>query len=45
MDKIVESAVEARGARLGRPVLFVLVASTMLAVALFVIIYLGFFVR
>jgi hypothetical protein len=45
MEKIVESAVRARGARLGRPILFVLVASTLLTIALFSAIYLGYFAR
>ena len=39
----VENAVQARGARLGRPVLAVLVVSTLLAVAAFGAIFLGFF--
>jgi hypothetical protein len=45
MEKIVESAVMARGARTGRPVLFVLVVSTLLTIALLVAIYLGYFAR
>jgi hypothetical protein len=40
---IVETAVEARGARLGRPVLVVLVASTLAVIALFALIYYGSF--
>ncbi|HWN50462.1 MAG TPA: hypothetical protein VNO18_11680 [Xanthobacteraceae bacterium] len=43
MNKIVESAVEARGGRLGRPVLAVLIASTLLTVGLFAAIYVGYF--
>jgi hypothetical protein len=47
MDKkdghIVETAVEARGGLLGRPVLTVLVISTVLLVAAFALIYYGFF--
>jgi hypothetical protein len=40
MTRIVENAVEARGARLGRPVLTVLIASTLLVVAAFAAVYL-----
>jgi hypothetical protein len=40
-NQIVESTVEARGARLGRPVLWVLVASCVLAVAFLVFTYFG----
>lgn len=40
---IVETATEARGARLGRPVLYVLIASTLAVIALFTIVYLYFF--
>jgi hypothetical protein len=43
MNKIVESAVEARGGRLGRPVLAVLIASTLLTIGLFAAIYVGYF--
>jgi hypothetical protein len=41
--RIVETAVEARGARLGRPVLVVLVVSTIAVIALFALIYSGSF--
>jgi hypothetical protein len=40
---IVETALEARGGLLGRPVLAVLVVSTLLAIALFAIIYASYF--
>jgi len=43
MTKIVENAVQARGARLGRPVLVVLIVSTLLAVAAFGAISIGYF--
>jgi hypothetical protein len=41
--RIVETAVEARGGLLGRPVLVVLIVSTLLVVVLFAAIYTGFF--
>jgi hypothetical protein len=41
VDQIVETAVEARGGFLGRPVLVVLVASCILAVAFLVLTYVG----
>lgn len=40
-DQIVETAVEARGARLGRPVLVVLAVSIALAIAFMVFSYMG----
>jgi hypothetical protein len=40
-DQIVESAVEARGGRLGRPVLWVLIVSCALAVAFMIFTYVG----
>ena len=40
-DQIVETAVEARGARLGRPVLIVLSVSIALAIAFMVFSYMG----
>jgi hypothetical protein len=40
---IVETALEARGGFLGRPVLAVLVVSTLLVIALFAIIYANYF--
>ena len=40
---IVETATEARGARPGRPVLYVLMASTLGVIALFSVMYLYFF--
>jgi hypothetical protein len=40
-NQIVESAVEARGARPGRPVLWVLIVSCALAAAFMVFSYLG----
>jgi hypothetical protein len=47
MDKqggrIVETAVEARGELLGRPVLAVLLVSTLLVIALFAVTYAGYF--
>ena len=42
-QRIVETATEARGARPGRPVLYVLMASTVAVIALFTIVYLHFF--
>jgi hypothetical protein len=41
--RIVETAVEARGARLGRPVLIVLAVSTLTVIVLFALIYSGSF--
>ncbi len=41
--RIVETAVEARGGLLGRPVLAVLLISTLLVVAVFAVIYAGYF--
>ena len=41
--RIVETAVEARGAFLGRRVLVVLIVSTLLVVVLFAAIYAGYF--
>jgi hypothetical protein len=43
--RIVETAVEARGGRLGRPVLVVLIVSTCLAVGLLAIFYVGYFAK
>jgi hypothetical protein len=43
--RIVETAVEARGRPLGRPVLLVLIVSTLLIIALFAAIYTGYFAR
>jgi hypothetical protein len=40
-DQIVETAVEARGGFLGRPVLLVLVVSVALAIAFMVFSYMG----
>jgi hypothetical protein len=40
-DQIVETAVEARGGLLGRPVLLVLVVSCVLAAAFMVLTYVG----
>jgi len=40
-DQIVETAVEARGGLLGRPVFLVLIVSTVLAVAFMVFSYMG----
>jgi hypothetical protein len=40
---IVETATEARGAKPGRPVLYVLMASTLAIIALFSVVYLYFF--
>jgi hypothetical protein len=42
-QRIVETATEARGAKPGRPVLYVLIASTLGVIALFTIVYLLFF--
>jgi hypothetical protein len=39
--QVVETAVEARGGLLGRPVLVVLVVSCVLAVAVLIVTYLG----
>jgi hypothetical protein len=41
--RIVETAVEARGGLLGRPALAVLLISTLLVIALFALIYAGYF--
>jgi hypothetical protein len=43
--RIVETAVEARGGLLGRPVLVVLIVSTLLSIGLLTAIYLGYFAR
>ena len=43
--RIVETSVEARGGGLGRRTLAVLVVSTAFVIALFVLIYIGMFVR
>jgi hypothetical protein len=40
---IVETATEARGAKPGRPVLYVLMASTLGIIAVFSVLYLYFF--
>ena len=40
---IVETATEARGAKPGRPVLYVLMASTLAIIALFSVVYVYFF--
>jgi hypothetical protein len=42
-SRIVETAVEARGARLGRPVLVVLAVSTIAVIALFTLMYYGMY--
>ena len=41
--RIVETAVEARGGPLGRPVLGVLIVSTVLVIGFFGLIYIGYF--
>jgi hypothetical protein len=41
--RIVETAVEARGGPLGRPVLAVLLVSTLLVIGMFAVIYAGYF--
>ena len=41
--RVVETAVETRGGLLGRPVLAVLLISTLLVIALFAVIYAGYF--
>ena len=41
--RIVETAVEARGGLLGRPVLGVLIVSTVLVIGFFALIYIGYF--
>jgi hypothetical protein len=41
--RIVETAVEARGGPLGRPVLGVLIVSTVLVIGFFALIYIGYF--
>lgn len=43
--RIVETAVEARGGRLGRPVLTILIVSTCLTVVVFAAIYIGYFAK
>ena len=42
-SRIVKTAVEARGARLGRPVLIVLIVSTLAVIGIFSLIYYGSF--
>jgi hypothetical protein len=41
--RIVETAVKARGARLGRPVLVVLIVSTLAVIVIFSLLYYGSF--
>jgi hypothetical protein len=41
--RIVSTAVEARGGPLGRPVLTVLLVSTLLVIGMFAVIYAGYF--
>jgi hypothetical protein len=41
--RVVETALEARGGFLGRPVLAVLLVSTLLVIALFAVIYASYF--
>ena len=43
MDKIGEPAVKVRAGRLGRPVLAVLIASTLLVIGALAAIYIGYF--
>jgi hypothetical protein len=42
-SRIVKTAVEARGARLGRPVLVVLIVSTLAVIGIFSLIFYGSF--
>jgi hypothetical protein len=42
-SRIVKTAVEARGARLGRPVLVVLIVSTLTVIGIFSVLYYGSF--
>jgi hypothetical protein len=42
-SRIVKTAVEARGARLGRPVLVVLIVSTLAVIGIFSLMYYGSF--
>jgi hypothetical protein len=42
-DRTVRTAVEARGARLGRPVLVVLIVSTLAVIGIFSLLYYGSF--
>jgi hypothetical protein len=42
-QRIVETATEARAAKPGRPVLYVLLASTLAVIVIFALVYLGFF--
>jgi hypothetical protein len=42
-DRIVKTAVEARGGRLGRPVLVVLIVSTLAVIGIFSLMYYGSF--
>jgi hypothetical protein len=42
-DRTVKTAVEARGARLGRPVLVVLIVSTLAVIGIFSLLYYGSF--
>jgi hypothetical protein len=41
--RVVETAIEARGGRPGKPVLFMLVSSTAGVIVLFAVIYIYFF--
>jgi hypothetical protein len=45
MEKIAESAVKVRAGHLGRPVLAVLIASTLLVIAALAAIYIGYFAQ
>jgi len=42
-ERIVETATEARGARPGRPVLYVLLGGTLGVIVLFAVVYVAFF--
>ena len=42
-DRTVKTAVEARGGRLGRPVLVVLIVSTLAVIGIFSLMYYGSF--
>jgi hypothetical protein len=45
MEKIGEPAIKVRAGRLGRPVLAVLIASTLLVIVALAAIYIGYFAR
>lgn len=44
-QRVVETATEARAAKPGRPVLYVLLTSVLGVIVLFAVVYLAFFVK